>query len=388
MPMRALIVRYAPTFTAQPALQAHIAGRNPAESSVPRKGVPEFLPLPGVGPQETAAARRWLEHVRANPKRGARGHEAVDVFIGGPPPMSAPDAWSIDKLKRWRDTAMETFRRVMPAESMFLDGAMHLGETSPHMQFMFVPKIDGRNSWRHTQAHMAEELLPGAGKLRRGPQLSKMHDAMHLVFGEPFGLLRGEVGSKSKHLPPDREKGYILRVDNAQRDVADAARKREDAERRAEEADRDAKRRVEEADREARRRVEDADRRANERIEQDNLLAEARADRRAQVAERRAERRVKVFQRRAMLARQMAERDAQKSDSLARENAEWAGAVEERCMRLIRQGQDEEREHELKEMAAEREKFKREAAERDAEKRRELEAKHRTEKPENELVGR
>ena len=353
MPMKSLIVRLKPHRTAQPALENHVSGRNPAESSVPRDGVPEYLPLPGVGPQETAAARRWLEHVRAQPKRGKPGIEAVDVFVGGPPPMLAPNAWTLDKVKRWSELVMDTFRRVLPGEPLFLDGAVHLGETAPHIQFVFIPRIDGRNSWRHAQAHMAEALVPGAGKLRRPAQLSKMQTGFYREFGEPVGLGRGEIGSKAKHLPSDRETGYELRLKYEEQATAAAVKAADDA-------------------------VRAADERA--------AGAERQADDRVRAAEDRMKKRENVFKRRAMLARQEAERKAQKSDLAGDERREHAREAEERCLRVIQQLQAEDREHHLQEMAEERDKRERGAAKRREAARRELEQKHRGEKPEDELT--
>ena len=362
--MKNLIVRLKPHRTAQPALENHVSGRSPAESSIPRDGVPEYLPLPGVGPQETAAARRWLDHVRAQPKRGKPGIEAVDVFVGGPPPMLAPNAWTLDKVKRWSELVMDTFRRVLPGEPLFLDGAVHLGETAPHIQFMFVPRIDGRNSWRHAQAHMAEALVPGAGELRRPAQLSKMQSGFYREFGEPVGLGRGEIGSKAKHLPPDREKGYELRLKYEEQATAAAVKSADDAIKAADE------------------RAADAHGRADERAAE----AERRADERVRAAEERMRKRENVFKRRAMLARQEAERKAQKSDLAGDERGEHAREAEERCMRVIQQLQAEDREQHLQEMRDEREKRERDAAKRREAARRELEQKHRAEKPEDELT--
>lgn len=70
-----------------------------------------------------------------------------------------------------------------------LTAAIHRDETTPHMQVLVMP-LD------RTTSRFA------AGKMLGGPKgLSAIQDEFYEACGKPFKLMRGEKGSKAKHVP-------------------------------------------------------------------------------------------------------------------------------------------------------------------------------------------
>ncbi len=70
-----------------------------------------------------------------------------------------------------------------------LTAAIHRDETTPHMQVLVMP-LD-----RTTSRFSASKMIGGP------VDLSQLQDAFHQACGEPHGLLRGEKGSRAKHVP-------------------------------------------------------------------------------------------------------------------------------------------------------------------------------------------
>lgn len=273
--MKCLLVRFRPKTRYQPALAAHDGGRSLPREAVPRDGTPPSIPLPGLDQKEFAAAREWLERWREGAKRrkGKPGAEAVDVIIAGPPPRESAEKWTDQQVLDWGRDIVDTFREALPPEALFLEGALHLWERAPHAHALILPVADGRLSWKATQEHLCRSLAGDVPADRRR-QMSLIQDGCHAAFGEPYGLERGEVGSKARHRPPDRDKGLIERTADTQ---AMAARVQSEADRR-----------VEAADRAADKRAAEAERRADDKV----LGAERRADERARAAESAAARKV------------------------------------------------------------------------------------------------
>ena len=126
---------------------------------------------------------------------------------------------------------------------------LHRDETTAHV--LAVP-IDeqGKLRWKGVK----NEALDRLGIPRKGRRISAIYrhlqDDYHAQVAEPFGLARGEVGSKATHCDINRALAVERRVGLAEARHAEADAAAEEAERKAQRAE-DRKRQVRSAGRAA-----------------------------------------------------------------------------------------------------------------------------------------
>ena len=201
------------------ALVDHIAGTTRPETA---RKVPEpVVALGGVGLE---AGRAVINEHRPR-GRGRPPHHAVEFVLGGAPPYGS-DPWDKEREREFADACYEWACGVLGPRSVIVSAALHRDETSPHVHVLAVP-IDstGALRWKGVRDEAADQL----GVPRRGRKLAGAYrafqDSFHAGVGRPFGLGRGEVGSKAKHEQIDRAKAAELRRDEAEQ-AADAADER------------------------------------------------------------------------------------------------------------------------------------------------------------------
>ena len=214
------------------ALLAHLDGRTrPAEA----RERPELKLKPAVVlVDDVENARKALAVAKAIKARGRPGTiECVEFLFAGPPPFESPDAWPKDRLHGWLQANVAWVRKCAGPNAVIPAAYYHTDERSPHLHLLLIPiNATGRLSWKSVERGFALDPKVPAKLI-----MSSMQDHYQAEVGKRFGLERGEVGSRRKHEPINRRKGFIERVLEAPSKWSDRQRaetallKAEDAER-------------------------------------------------------------------------------------------------------------------------------------------------------------
>ena len=294
-------------------LVAHLDGTTRPDTALDaktcreRRGCEPVVRLSG----EPEAARAALENHRANRRRGRQPNEVVDLVIAGPPPWEqevdektgefvGPAPWDREKVERFYKTAHHWACDLAGPESKVIGSWAHNDETSPHLQFQFVPMRDGRISWKAVAEAHVRERTGRTGRIHHRVRYSELRDSLAEAM-KPFGLDRGEVrifdegGQKAEPIDRGKAARHEEAVAKAERDRAVAERDRAEAAAAAAWAEQEKRAREARQEREAAKEaeVEAVDRRAKveaelSAIEQDRTEARKAAVKAAE-KERRAE---------------------------------------------------------------------------------------------------
>lgn len=116
----------------------------------------------------------------------ARRRDAVtclDLFVGGSP--EAMHAMTREQQDRYFRQALAFIGDRFGGRGNIVSAVIHRDETTPHMQVLLVPLLDGRLN--------AKRLVGNR------PDLVRLQDDFAKQVGEPAGLRRGERGSNARH---------------------------------------------------------------------------------------------------------------------------------------------------------------------------------------------
>ena len=149
--------------------------------------------------------------------------EAKALRGGGRPPAPWCEAvlvgrkiidWQPDEGRRWGEACVAEFERLMP-HATIIEAQLHTREAEWHVHIVAQPRgIDARGKMRASKNAMIRSAIevetgeppPMAGvrgRKEHGEDASTLQTAFHRACGAPFGLIRGEVGSKAKHTEID-----------------------------------------------------------------------------------------------------------------------------------------------------------------------------------------
>ena len=232
--MNIQVMRFKPRKQLQSALLRHIDGRSRPDEARARPGLDPVVRLV----HDPDGGRDALRSAKAKKRQGRPGTtEAVEFFFGGPPPYECSEAWSAEDVRDWADATVGFMRRCAGKKSVILSACLHTDERSPHLHVVLIPITDeGYLSWNTVQFGFAAD--PVVKKKRISRELaSSAQDRYYEEVARHFGLRRGEIGSKRRHEPINREVGLVDRILDApkrweHRQVAEAAQLRaDDAER-------------------------------------------------------------------------------------------------------------------------------------------------------------
>ena len=225
------------------ALGAHILGRVRPVNALAREG---YDPVVVLHDDLEGAAAVWQAEI-AKPRRGPKPAGAIDILIGGPPPMDGPDRWDDETVARWARDSLDWIRRACP-DAPIAAAALHLDERSPHVHALLVPMSRDRKTGRMrlgnkgVRGSMAATAppLPKGAKRRKGQhrnEMARVQDAYHHHVAARYGLGRGTVGSTARHVDVDPLRGAQDRLSDAAATVRaaedEAAAKLRSAERDA-----------------------------------------------------------------------------------------------------------------------------------------------------------
>lgn len=135
-----------------------------------------------LGPETSAGVMAALR-AKLPAKRRKDAVPCIEVFVGGSPEAMAKmtrqqqDAYFEDAL-RWIGGRFGGGQNLVSA-------VVHRDETTPHLQVLLVPLLDGRLN--------AKRLVGNRS------QMSQMQTDFAEQVGRPHGLRRGEKGSRAKH---------------------------------------------------------------------------------------------------------------------------------------------------------------------------------------------
>lgn len=166
--------------------------------------------------------------------------------------------WKPAEGRRWADACVNEFERLMP-NARIVEAQLHTREAEWHVHIVAQPRgVDALGRMRCSKNAMIRQAIeietgeppPIAGRRglkEHGEDASALQSAFHRACGEPFGLLRGEVGSKAKHTEIDeaeRAQATAREVDEVKRrleaeltDAIDFKAEREAVEKRSAELD-------------------------------------------------------------------------------------------------------------------------------------------------------
>ena len=116
-------------------------------------------------------------------KRRKDAVTAIDIFVGGSP--EAMHAMTREQQDRYFAEALRYIGDRFGGRGNIVSAVVHRDETTPHMQVLLVPLLDGKLN---------------AKKLVGGPrELSELQTEFAQQVGAPAGLRRGENGSTARH---------------------------------------------------------------------------------------------------------------------------------------------------------------------------------------------
>jgi len=209
--MATLVCRFETRAELGGALHRHVIGETRADTAVQREG----LEAVEVLEDDLEAGREALARA-VMPARGRRPRPTVDMLIAGPPafegdPDKPEQPWALERIRVWAREVVVAVREGLGPRSVVTAAALHLDERSPHVHVQAVPiDAQGRLGWSHVRAAWAG--VTGRSKEAAGQAASRIQDAMWERLGAPYGLERGEVGSKRRHRAVDRLAGVEDRL--------------------------------------------------------------------------------------------------------------------------------------------------------------------------------
>ena len=194
-------------------LARHLEGETRPQEAVGRAEYEGRATIRIAGDPDLAKSR--LAEALAIKRPGRPGLSSVEVFASGPPPFEAVDAWSPARVMDWGRRYGEWLDDAIGPDAVVRNLDMHLDERSPHLQGDVVPLVRDdlglKRSWEGVAARMSGH--PSA----KGPAvMSAIQDRYYEEVSKPFGLGRGEIGSRRRHEPPDRDRGLRERVQDAE----------------------------------------------------------------------------------------------------------------------------------------------------------------------------
>ena len=139
----------------------------------------------------------------------------MEVFASGPPPFDAPDAWPAERVMAWARRVGAWLDDAIGPDAVIRNLELHLDERSPHLHGDVVPLVRDERGLKRSREAVAARMIghPSA----KGPAVMRAIQGRYYEnVSQPFGLGRGEIGSKRRHEPPDRDKGLRERVQDAE----------------------------------------------------------------------------------------------------------------------------------------------------------------------------
>ena len=194
-------------------LAKHIEGETRPDEAVARAEYDGRATVRIAGDPDLAKSR--LAEALAIKRPGRPGLSSVEVFASGPPPFEAPDAWPAERVMAWARRCGEWIGDAIGPDAVLRNLELHVDERSPHLQGDFVPLVRDERGLKRSWEAVAARMIghPSA----KGPAVMRaIQDQYFEHVSQPFGLGRGEVGSKRRHEPPDRDKGLRERVQDAE----------------------------------------------------------------------------------------------------------------------------------------------------------------------------
>ena len=186
-----------------------------------------LIPLGGVGLER---ARKIITEHRAKNKnrRGRKANPILDGLIAGPHPRGSSEEWTRERVEQWGRKSLDWVKQRVGPGMVIVEAAIHLDETSPHLQFLAIPIEGGKLSWKAARDAAAKRILaeraPESGRKSRGfrDAYRTLQDDYHAQVGAGYGLARGEIGSEATHTSIDRTKAAEHRAVLAERRAEEA----------------------------------------------------------------------------------------------------------------------------------------------------------------------
>ncbi len=246
---------------------AAVNGINPAAAE---RGVIDL----GSATDEEVARDRDARAMWLRSRRGRRPEPYVEFMLAGPPQYGSDERWPAEKEAEWAEAALGWVQKRFP-DSLVVVASHHRDETAPHVHIVLSPRsVDeqGRGEWGWCRARNQAVELCAADFLREKAakaalegerpakaakegkrQSAKRQDAkqpttkritpkrhnkvgakkalavlqndVHAHVGAPFGLMRGERGSKKQHKAVDKMTAAIGHAREVAKSVAASRRK-------------------------------------------------------------------------------------------------------------------------------------------------------------------
>ena len=219
---------------------------------------------------------------RAPKRRGKPPDPGVEILIAGPPPYNSASEWTQERVLAYGRDAVAWVRERLgddpeTAAGVLVEAHAHQDETSPHFHFTIIAATEARPRPSKGAVEMALARAPEPFSEYRHLDHRRLIREIQNQFQEDVagghGLTRGEIGSRSRHAPPDHEKGLLEELEREQlHSAASADRADDEAEKRAAAEDREM---------EAHARADSETRRAAEQV---RLAGESRAEAARQAA--------------------------------------------------------------------------------------------------------
>ena len=197
-------------------------------------------------------------------RRGRKPEPYVEFILAGPPQYSSNECWDDAKEAQWAESCLAWVRSRF-RDSLVVVASHHRDETAPHVHIVLSPRsIDDQDqpAWgwckarnqaidvahiererrQREEAHARENAeraelgMPALPPLCHPPRknkagarlakrrakvaLSALQDDCHAHIGAPYGLARGQRGSKARHEAVDQLKAAAGHVQEAQKELA------------------------------------------------------------------------------------------------------------------------------------------------------------------------
>lgn len=160
------------------AMARHALREAPTPNADPAKR-PENTVL---GPDTAAGVMASLRS-KLPEKRRKDAVPCIELFVGGSP--EAIQAMSRRQQDAYFKRALGWIGERFGGRENLVSAVIHRDETTPHMQVLLVPLLDGKLN--------AKKLVGNRGDMQQ------MQTDFAEVCGKPSGLRRGEKGSRAKH---------------------------------------------------------------------------------------------------------------------------------------------------------------------------------------------
>lgn len=161
-------------------------------------GAPKPQPLAG-DTTSGAALARLSAALRAAPRLRKDTVQALDILVTASHDDLA--SWPKERQDGYFARALDFIAARFGGRENILTAAIHRDETTPHMQVLVMPRDPA------TGRFVGARMVGGPKGLRA------LQDAFWEACGRPYGLKRGEKGSKAEHVPIRRFYAAISRSD-------------------------------------------------------------------------------------------------------------------------------------------------------------------------------